>query len=158
MKTKTTQTTKFGASTNTRNLFQKTFILLAVLAFTSFGFKAKAQTTTLTITSNVGLLDDWMVVFVDANGNWLNQYYCQGGSGLVFTNCITTAAIDHITMHYIPGGCSAYSFGSGASWPYTAVLPSCGGTTSIDVQGGASTPNCTASPNVGNYNITININ
>ena len=158
MKTKSTHPTKIGEKTNTRNLFQKSFILLAILAFTSFGFKAKAQTTTLTITNNAPIFSDWLIVFCEANGNPITTYTSYGGSGLTNTNCISTLLIDHFTIHYIPGGCIGYIFGSGASWPYTAVLPSCGGTTSIDVQGGAATQNCAASPPIGDYNITININ
>ena len=130
---------------------------MAILTFTSFGFKAKAQMTTLTITNNTAS-SDWLITFCDASGNPVGTYTSSGGSGLVNTSCIMTTSIDHFTIHYIPGGCIGYIFGAGASWPYTAVLPSCGGTTSIDVQGGAATRNCFATPPVGNFNITININ
>jgi hypothetical protein len=82
MKTKTTQTTKIGASTKSRNLFQKTFILLAILAFTSFGFKAKAQAQLEYRWDNTATTCDWDVNVYDNSLNLLFTFTMTAGNSL----------------------------------------------------------------------------
>jgi hypothetical protein len=158
MKTKSTNPTTIGEKTNTRNLFQKTFILLAVLAFTIFGFKANAQRWTFTVTNNAPSGCNWLVVLADGSGGYLNSFTSNGGSGTVTFGCFGPFAVDNIAVSYTGGGCMGFTFGSGGSFPYTSYLTTCCGATSIDCQGGTTTRNCSATPPVGDYNITININ
>ncbi len=145
-------------STNTRNFFQKTFILLAILAFTSFGFKAKAQQTTFTVTNNAPLGCNWLVILVDNSGTHLNSFVSYGSSGTTHTVCYGSYTVDHIAMSYASGGCMGYNFGSSGLFPYTSVSPSCFSTSTIDCVGVTTTVNCGAVPPVGDYTITININ
>ena len=158
MKTKTTNPTKIGENTNTRNFFQKTFILLAILAFTSFGFKAKAQYWTFTVTNNAPSGCNWLVVLADGSGAYLNSFTSLGGSGTVTFGCFGSYSVDNIAVSYAGGGCMGFTFGSLGSFPYTSYLTTCCGASSINCQGGATTINCAATPPVGDYNITLNIN
>ncbi len=151
---------------NTRNcnFFQKTFILLAILTFTSFGFKAKAQAWTFAITNNAPSGCDWLIILADNTGGSLDTFTTFGGSGLVTFGCkFPGLTFDNIAMVNKGGNCMGYTFGSGAVFPYTAVIPSCTWptitcATGIDCQGAAATRNCIASPPVGNFNVVININ
>jgi hypothetical protein len=98
MKTKTTHPTKIGENTNTRNFFQKTFILLAILAFTSFGFKAKAQNQyVFIVTNNAPSGCDWQIVAVDINGN-IYPYISSGGGTTDRFGCILD--LQYFTLTY----------------------------------------------------------
>ncbi len=162
MKTKSTHPTKIGEKTNTRNLFQKSFILLAILAFTSFGFKAKAQTFSTNVTNNAGLLCNWMIIISDASNNVLATYTSNGGSGLRTFGCDNGTPAE-IVMTYTGGGCASYIFtGSSGIFLFQSVTPTCtppatSCSTGITVQSSAATSTC-PSPKVGDYVITININ
>ena len=151
MKTKTTQTTKIGASTNTRNFFQKTFILLAVLAFTSFGFKAKAQQQFHTDVQFFGSSAsgcDWVVegwvgarLTPEFSTTVLSPLPLTGSAGCQGANGI----IDRITL--TRGTCVLTFLASAGVFPYTNYLTPCSGTTcavSINGSGSQSGSGCAA--------------
>jgi hypothetical protein len=161
MKTKTTHPTKIGASTNTRNLFQKTFILIAILTLTSFGFKAKAQTITVDTYNSTGLLCDWTIDIQDAFNNSLTSVTSAGGSGLFSYNCITIGTPIPFYVIVTRGTCTAtFTSSGGGNFTYSSVSPSCvppstSCAATIDCAGGAqSSPNC---PTLGDYHLLIQI-
>jgi hypothetical protein len=156
MKTKTTQTTKIGASTNTRNFFQKTFILLAVLAFTSFGFKAKAQQYVFIVTNTAPTGCDWLIVADDSMGN-IYPFISYGGTSGRF-GCYPN--IKFYTMTYLGGGCMGYQFYPVAGvYPFTSYISTCcGSSRTIDSQSTGATSNCGSIPLSGDVNILLNIN
>ena len=110
MKTQTTNPTNIGENTNTRNFFQKTFILLAILAFTSFGFKAKAQQAHLTVNNNLGSPSgcDWRVYFYDASSTLLYTSILVTSGNILYAGCVSWvgAAVDQVVVvfqqpHYL---------------------------------------------------------
>ena len=162
MKTKTTQTTKIGENTNTRNFFQKTFILLAILAFTSFGFKAKAQSYTVTVNNNTIGTCSWRVLILD-NSNVIIDSIISTASSILYNPTGCNANIASIVISDMSGNCQGYTFGSGGSFPYTAVIPQCSFpkvscSSGINCQGVTSLPSCGSTPPIGSTVVTININ
>lgn len=157
-----TSSTDMAQNIGKRNFFQKTVILLAILAFTSFGFKAKAQTYyTVTVNNNAPTGCDWTIRLVDANSNVVGTLNSSGGGSTVYSIC--TLNVDNIAIVYNSGGCQGYTFGSLGSFPYTSVTPACtppavSCSSSIDCQGVAAISNCGATPNIGDIVVTININ
>ena len=146
-------------NTNTRNFFQKTFIVLAILAFSSWGFKAKAQNYTFTINNTTSGTCTWTIYLINA-GNVINTITSSA------TSTINTACqgwIDEIAIVDNSGGCQGYTFGSFGSFPYTAVIPSCtppttSCSTGINCQGVANIVNCSPTPPIGDVVVTLNIN
>ncbi len=159
MKNQTKNTNKIGENTNTRNFFQKTFILLAVLAFTSFGFKAKAQIYSLTVNNTVLGTCSWTIYCLDASNTVVETVNSTASStsySLICQNFQSIAIVDNA------GNCQGYTFGSSGSFPYTAVIPTCGGGSScssgINCQGVANIVNCNVTPIIGDVIVTLNIN
>lgn len=107
---------------SSRNFFQKTFILLAILGFISFGFKAKAQTFTIA-TNNTTSSCTWVVHVWDASSIQIIQYTV-GPGGYTLNSCVTGVP-DHITVTRSFLGCNTILFGSSGTFTYTAVTPSC---------------------------------
>lgn len=139
----------------------KFLILLTLLTFFSTGFKAKAQTFTVDVTNTAPLFCDWMVIVYDNSSSVIASFTSLGGSGLVTFGCYSGVP-DHLIMTYTGGGCQSYLFGSGGTFSYAWVNPSCAPPATscssfIDCAGGASSANCFASPPVGDYVILIQI-
>ncbi len=142
MKTKTTNPTKIGENTNKRNFFQKTVILLAILVFTSFGFKAKAQNEIdITVCNSSGCT--WTVKAYDAGSNLIwssGPISSTSPCNLVVFSCLNQGllapALDHITVTGCGG--TSYIFGSGGTFSYSQISPVCCGT-SIDCAGSSGT-------------------
>ncbi len=158
MKTQTTNPTKIGENTNTRNFFKKKILVLAVLAFTSFGFKAKAQTFTIDVVNTTTTLPcTWTITVYDnaSPPNVLATYSCPSTGGSVIKGC-GTGVPDYITLS--KPGCTTIPFGSGGSFPYTAVTPSCTScTSSITCAGGFGTGICTPPPASGDVHLLVEI-
>ena len=104
MKTQTTNPTKIGENTNTRNFFQKTFILLAILAFTSFGFKAKAQSYTVTVNNNTIGTCSWRVLILD-NSNVIIDSIISTASSILYNPTGCNANIASIVISDMSGNC-----------------------------------------------------
>ncbi len=127
MKTKTTQTTKFGASTNTRNFFQKTFILLAVLAFTSFGFRAKAQIM-FDYDVNNQTMCSYDIKVYDSGGNQLGTTHTSGASsGVTNKACFTSGLVTVNRIDITRNLCLTESFYATSTTSgvitYTSITP-----------------------------------
>ncbi len=120
MKNQTTNTNKIAENTNTRNFFQKTFILLAILAFSSFGFKATAQTSAnLDIVNNSGC--DYNVRAY--NGSTLLGTVTVIAGQSSSTNCIT-GNVTKIEVEDVNSSCAIMTFlKSGLIFPYTSITP-----------------------------------
>ena len=129
-----------NSNTRNRNFFQKTFILLAILAFTSFGFKAKAQNNAIDIDNQSSCT--WVIKACDGSSTQIgftisippgqHNVYCRNG-----------ATLNYIEVQDAGAGCTKITFGSG--FPHTIVTPSCGVppcSTSIDCSGGGPTTLC----------------
>jgi len=122
MKTQTKNPTvanKIGQSC--RAIFSlKTVILLAVLAFTSFGFKAKAQNEIDITVVNCSSSCTWIVTAYDASSNviWTSSI---GPSCLAVTyNCLNQGILAPALDYIIVSGCSnTYLFGSGGIFSYS---------------------------------------
>lgn len=150
---------------SSRNFFQKTFILFAILAFTSFGFKAKAQTITVDTYNSSGTSCDWIIDIQDVFNNSLASFTSYGSGGvLVHNGCFTigTPIPDHVVV--TKGACTAtFNSSGGGTFTYSSVAPSCvppatSCATSIDCAGGLQTsPNCLATPPIGTYHLLIQI-
>ena len=128
---------------SSRNFFQKTFILFAILAFTSFGFKARAQNEIdITVYNCSGC--SWIINAYDASSNviWTSPSITSTCSTVTY-NCLNqgggAAVLDHITVT----GCgNVYPFGSGGVFSYSQNTSVCCGS-SIDCAGGAGTNSST---------------
>ena len=119
MKTKITITEK-------RNFFQKTFILLAILAFTSFGFKAKAQNQIDYDVNNQGGCD----VTVKAYDFWgLQLYSISCLSGFLTNSTCFNKSTTVYRIAIIRPGCTTVSFYATSSTSgvitYSSVSASC---------------------------------
>ena len=157
MKTKTTHPTKIGENTNTRNFFQKIFILLAILAFTSFGFKAKAQNFTVAVDlQNTNCTTGWSIDVYDNSptpvllftvspiSTGLNTYGCYPYSG----------SIGFIKV--LRSGCTTLTFGNLGSFPYTSSSPSCCSAT-VTCAGGGGNGFCTPPLGLGDVHLLVQI-
>ena len=138
MKTNTTHPTKIGENTNTRNFFQKTFILLAILAFTSFGFKAKAQTLHFTVNNTAPFGCSWTIRVLDAfSVDLVTPFTSNGNSGVqLLQNCVSfsgTPAEIRVTR----GLCTVSFF---APFTFTTFAPPCTGSCSTSIDCSGSTP------------------
>jgi len=153
MKTKTTNPTKIGENTNKRNFFQKIFILLAILAFTSFGFKVKAQTFTVAVDNSSSCT--WTIRVYDNTSTLLNTtpYVSNGGSNYVLFGC-DNGVPDYITVSKPGLGCTTITFGSAGLFPYTSITPPCCNPT-MTCAGGNGNGFC--SPGTGDIHILIQI-
>jgi hypothetical protein len=110
MKIKTTHPTKFGASTNTRNFFQKSFILLAILAFTSWGTEAIGQTL-IDFNVNNQANCDYVIKLYNGGGVQLGTSFTStGGAGMQNKACFNTSlgTVNRIEVSRL--GCSPESF------------------------------------------------
>lgn len=158
LQTKTTQQVTVKINNGKRKFLQKTFILLAILAFSGFGFKVKAQNQyVFIVTNNAPSGCDWQIVAVDINGN-IYPFISSGGGTTDRFGCILD--LQYFTLTYFWGGCMGYQFGSGGAFPYTSYLTTCCGASSIDCQGivTGSSPACSSIPKTGDIHITLNIN
>ena len=147
MKTKTTHPTKIGENTNTRNFFQKSFILLAILSFTSFGFKAKAQLKYDVRVNNTSSCK-FLIKTFDGGGNFLDSFTSFGLTNQIY-GCFTSGLVTVNQIDVSRSGCSvsfyATSTTSGvinyASSPPSCPIP-CASILSITCAGGGGGTHC----------------
>ncbi len=127
MKNQTTNPTKIGENTNTRNFFQKTVILLAILAFSSFGFKAKAQLKFDIDVNNTGGCT-MQVKAYDSGGNLLDSIQCTSGS-ITNSGCITSGLVTVNRIDITRASCTTISFYATSTTSgvinYSSVLANC---------------------------------
>ena len=150
MKTKSTNPTKIGEKTNTRNFFQKTFILFAILAFTGFTTKSYGQPPfDIDVYNNGGCT--MTITAFDASSNVL--YTGTHGAGLTNSGCITPFPIGAIVNTIVISRpfCSPITFTAttttSGTITYSLVGASCGGCsyTSMTCAGGGGGSQCTGS-------------
>ncbi len=138
MKTKTQ-----NSNTRNQNFFQKTFILLAILTFTSFGFKAKAQQVHLDVDNTSSCNWD-----VNVYSGLILKYSTTVNASTRLTGaagCVTwsTGLMDRVTV--TNGICTLTFNASGGIFPYTNYVSPCSGTTcssSVDGSGSQSGTGC----------------
>lgn len=128
-----------NSNTRNRNFFHKTFILLAILAFTSFGFKVKAQQAFLEVNNNLGapLGCNWKVVLFDNSSNRLDSLTVNAGGHPAGCRSWLGGAVDHI---WVTDGTCTVIFGSGGIFNYTSYAPPCSGSCSISIDCSGGTP------------------
>jgi hypothetical protein len=110
MKTKTTNPTKIGEKTNTRNFFQKTFIVLAVLTFIGLASKSHAQ---IQFDYNVNNLSscDFIIKVYDSGGNQLGTNFLSlASSGITNKSCFTSGLVTVNRIDITRVGCTTESF------------------------------------------------
>ncbi len=139
-----------NSNTRNQNFFQKTIVVLAILAFTSFGFKAKAQQfhTDVQFFGSTASGCDWVVEgWVGAR--LIPEFSITASSPLPITGsagCQTVnGIIDRITV--TRGGCVLTFVASGGNFAYTNYVSPCSGTTcavSINGSGSQSGSGCAA--------------
>ncbi len=134
MKTKTTQTTKIGENTNTRNLFQKTFILLAILTLSSIC--SSAQTMHFTVNNSASTGCDWTVRVLDgSNIDIITPYTSTGGSGVVLVASCVTGVPNEVRV--TRGLCTVSFY---APFTFTTYAPPCTGSCSASIDCAGSNP------------------
>jgi hypothetical protein len=138
-----TQTQTQNSNTKNQNFFQKIIVVLAILAFTSFGFKAKAQQfhTDVQFFGSTSSGCDWVIkgysgLFLEFSTTTTSpnvSQVCQAPSGLV----------DRITL---TNGICVLTFNAvGGVFPSTTYTSPCSGTTcalSISGSGNQSGSGC----------------
>ena len=125
-------------NTNTRNFFQKTFILLAILTFTSFGFKAKAQQfhTDVQFFNNTSSGCDWVVEGFSLLTSKFSQNVFSPSTSQVYQTW-STGLLDRITI--TDGTCVLTFTASAGVFPVTTYTSPCSGTTcAISISGSGS--------------------
>lgn len=154
LQTKTTNQVAVKKDNGKRNFFQKTVILLAILAFTGFGFKAKAQTKiSLDVDNQTNCT--WIVKCYDGSLTPVLLASWTVGPGHPTPQCFTPGVLtttSYITVTDWPSPtCTTLTFTS----PYTnsTQSTSCGGpppvcsTGSVNCSGGTTGILCSGGPN-----------
>jgi hypothetical protein len=137
-----------NSNTRNQNFFQKSFILLAILAFTSFGFKAKAQQQFHTDVQFFGSTSsgcDWVIKGYSGSG--LPKFTGNISSPTPYQICQSWSSglLDRITIS--DGTCVLTFTASGGVFPLTTYTSPCSGTTcaiSISGSGSQSGSGCAA--------------
>jgi hypothetical protein len=155
MKTNTSPNAKSVQNTKGKNFLQKTLILLAVIAFSGFGFNSTAQSFDFNVYNATAAGCDWTITPY-IGGTAQTSFVSNGGSGVTNSGCYGGIP-DSLQVTYNGGGCATITFViSSGSIPYTAYTPSCSPpscSSSIDCAGGGGSALCTAPA----YNYLIQI-
>ncbi len=140
-----------------RNFFHKNLILFAILVFTGFGFKAKAQSYWFVEANNFSGCDDYYVTALDGSGNLIFSFqaFSTNPPGPYTAGSCTTTAIASITV--FRSGCSPTTITFTpvlGVFVYQSASTTCCSGNDVDIQ--ENTQNtCSGSPT---HHITININ
>jgi len=135
----------------------KTIILLAVLAFTSFGFKAMAQNFTVNVNlQNTTCTTGWSIDVYDNSPTPVYLFSVSSiSTGLNFYGCYPYSGTIGL-IKVLRAGCTTLDFGSGGTFPFTSSSPVCCSAT-VTCSGGAGNGFCTPPLGLGDVHLLVEI-